>query len=170
MTAASDHRPFADARAFALGPGLLLFASISLLGNQIGSALRFPELGSAVLFPPYAVLTAALVATPRRHWVWYVIVGATTHAVAHLPHWSLSWVLLADVANIARALVAALLLRWLFGAPPRLDGLRALFLFVLSAVLIAPAVGATLGAANVVLHGASPTYWRPWSQWSCRTP
>jgi signal transduction histidine kinase len=32
-------------------------------------------------------------------------------------------------------------------------------------VLVAPAVGATIGAANVVLHDAAETYWRPWSAW-----
>ena len=41
-----------------LVPGLLPFALLSLLGNELASWLRYPELGSAVLFVPYAVLTA----------------------------------------------------------------------------------------------------------------
>ena len=155
------------ARAAMLPPaaGLLIFAPIALIGNAIGSVLRYPDLGSAVLFPPYAALTAALVVSRRRHWGWYVLVGALAHLVTHWPQWPLSWVLLADVANVARALTAAALLRWLFGGPPRLNGFRALGLFFLSAVVVAPAVGATLGAANVLLHGAAETYWRPWSGW-----
>jgi len=148
-----------------LARGLLLFVPIALVGNQIGSVLRYPDIGAAVLFPPYAALTAALVVSRRRYWIWYVLAGSLAHLVTHWPHWPLSWVLLADVANIARALTAATLLCWLFGGPPRLDSIRALSLFVVSAVVAAPAVGATIGAANVVLHGAAETYWHPWSAW-----
>jgi signal transduction histidine kinase len=36
---------------------------------------------------------------------------------------------------------------------------------LVSAVLVAPAVGATIGAANLVWLGASPSYWRPWAAW-----
>ena len=57
-----------------LGRGLLLFAPIAILGNFIGQWMRYPELGSAVVFPPYAALTAALLLSPRRDWVWYVAV------------------------------------------------------------------------------------------------
>jgi signal transduction histidine kinase len=144
---------------------MLFFVPIVLVGNEVGVALRFPELGSAVLFPPYAVLAAALVASARRHWGWYILVAAIAHALASLPHWSLVWVLLADVANVARALVAATMLRWLLGNPPQLGGVRALNRFFVSAVLVAPAVGATIGAANYVWLGASPAYWRPWAAW-----
>ncbi len=166
MTKKREQTPLgARAAMLPLGVGLLLFAPIALIGNAIGSVLRYPDLGAAVLFPPYAALTAALVVSRRRHWGWYILAGALAHLVTHWPQWPLSWVLLADVANVARALTAAALLRWLFGGPPRLDSFRALLLFILSAVLVAPAVGATLGAANVLLHGAAVTYWRPWSGW-----
>ena len=154
-----------DAVLLSLATGMLIFVPIILIGNAIGALLRFPELGSAGVFPPYAILTAALVASPRRHWIWYIIVAALAHAITSLPTWSLSWVLFADAANIARALVAAVGLRWLFGGVPRLDGGFALFKFFAVAVILAPAVGATIGAANVVLHGTSPTYWLAWTQW-----
>jgi signal transduction histidine kinase len=143
----------------------LLFLPVSLLGNEIGSALRYPDIGAAVLFPPYAALTAALVVSSRRHWVWYILVAGAAHFATHWPHWSVSWVLLADVANVARAVTAAVMLRQLFKGPPRLDTLRTLAGFIVSAAIVAPAVGATIGAANVVLHGASATYWQPWRAW-----
>ncbi len=155
----------ANARILPLALRLLLFAPISLLGNEVGLLLRYPEIGSALLFPPYALLTAALVMSPRRDWVWYIGVSAVTHTIPNWGHWSLSWILLADLANVTRAVVAAGMLRWSFGGPPQLEGIRALLLFVVSTVVVAPAVGATIGAANVVLHDGSPTYWRPWSAW-----
>ncbi len=146
-------------------PGLLLFTPLAFLGNEVGSLLRYPEMGSAVFFPPYAILTAALLATPRRDWVWYILLGGFTHALASLSQWSLSWVLLADLANTVRALVAALLLQWLFRGLPRLDSIPALLMFVVPAVLVAPAVAATIGATNVLLHDTSPRYWRAWTEW-----
>jgi signal transduction histidine kinase len=143
----------------------LLYVPVSLLGNVVGLSLRYPDIGSAVLYPPYAALAAALTVSSRRHWGWYILVAVAAHFITHWPHWTLSWVLLADVANVARALTAAVLLRRVFAGPPRLDDLRVLAGFVVTAAVIAPAVGATIGAANVVLHGASPTYWRPWTAW-----
>ena len=149
-----------------VGMGLLLFAPIVMLGSEIGAVLRFQELGSAVLFPPYALLTAALVASARRHWIWYILIAVAAHTIAGLPHWALS--------------VGALLrrgqhhprrssLRYCFAGFstdfPRLDGVPALFRFFASAVVIAPALGASIGAANAVLRGTSPTYGRPWLQW-----
>jgi two-component system, LuxR family, sensor kinase FixL len=155
----------ADAGIIPLAPGLLLFAPAILLGNHVGALLRYPEIGAAVLFPPYAILTAALLVTPRRDWIWYILVGTVAHFVTHWPQWTVTWVLLADMANIARALTATLLLQWAFGGQPRLDSVRALAAFVMSAVVVAPAVAATLGAADVMLHGAATSFWRPWSGW-----
>jgi signal transduction histidine kinase/integral membrane sensor domain MASE1 len=154
-----------DADLLPLATGMLFFIPIVFVGNELGVLLRFPELGSAVLYPPYAALTAALVASPRRHWTWYVLAATMVHAVANLPHWTLSWVLLADLANITRALVAAAGLRLFFGGPPKLDSIPELVLFCVAAVIVAPAVGATIGAANLVVHATSATYWRPWTGW-----
>jgi two-component system, LuxR family, sensor kinase FixL len=154
-----------DARTFPLAPGLLLYVPVSLLGNLIGLVLRYPDVGTAVLFPPYAALTAALVVSSRRHWVWYILVGSATHFVLSWPQWSASWVLLADVANVTRAVVAAVLLRQVFAGPPRLDDLHVLGGLVVSAALIAPAIGATIGATNAVLHVGPTSYGRMWSAW-----
>jgi signal transduction histidine kinase len=143
----------------------LLFAPIALLGNEIGTLLRSPDIGAAVLYAPYAALATALLVSLPRDWVWYILIGAGAHVVAHWPRWSLSWVMFAEVANVVRAIIAAVLLRRLFEGRPRLDNLPTLAGFVVSAALVAPAAGATLGAANVVMHGASPSYWESWGVW-----
>ena len=161
--AATDRE--ADAEPQRLAPGFWVFVLVCLLGNAVGSLFRYPDVGSAVLFPPYAALTAALVLSPRRYWPQYILVAVAAHFVTSWPTWSLSWVLFADVANVARALTAAVLLDRLFEGPPRLDGIRSLAVFVACVALIAPAVGATLGATSVVLHGASDAYWPPWKAW-----
>ena len=117
---------------------MLLLVPLTLVGNVVGSLLQYPDIGSAVLFPPYAVLTAALVAGRRRDWVWYILTASVAHFVAHWPRWPLSWVFVADAGNIARALVATMLLRRVFIGAARLDGLREFLLFCSSAVLAAP--------------------------------
>jgi signal transduction histidine kinase len=154
----------ADAERPPLAAALALFAILSVLGNLAGASMRYPEIGAAVMFPPYALLTVALLASPTREWKWYVLVGALAHFATHWPGWSVSWVLLADVANIARALCAAILLRRLFVGLPRLRSIGALARFIAVAALAAPAVGATLGAANAALHGAT-SYWATWAAW-----
>lgn len=152
-------------RAHRVVPGLLLFAPLCLLCNAFGPVFRYPEIGSAVFFPPYAVLVAALVVATRRDWIWYILVAAAAHLATNWPQWPLTWVLLADVANVARALTAAVLLRWVSTSPIRIDGVDALAGFLIPAAIVAPAVGATIGAASVVVHDAATSYWMPWRAW-----
>ena len=144
---------------------MLLFAPIVLLGNVVGAALRYPEIGSAVVFPPYAMLTAALLLSPKRDWGWYIGVSVVAHFAASWPRWSVAWIILADAANVARVLVAVALLRWWFKGLPRLENVGALARFALAAVVIAPAVAATIGALNPVIHGGPSNYWRTWIAW-----
>ena len=93
-------RPLSDAGALSLTSGLLLFAPLVLLGNAMGVIFKYPDVGAAVLYPPYAALTAALMLSRRRDWVWYILVGLIAHFATHWPRWSPSWVLFADLANI----------------------------------------------------------------------
>jgi signal transduction histidine kinase len=148
-----------------LAASLLLFVPLVFAGNEIGAILRYADVGSAVLFVPYAVLTAALVVSRPRDWVWYILIDSIAHFVAHWPQWPMSWVLLATVANVARALAAAVVVGRLCDGIPRFVGIRTLGCFVVGAVIVAPSIGASIGAANVVLHGGSDHYWRPWLAW-----
>ena len=148
-----------------LARGLAWFTPASLVANQMSELLQFPEIGAALLYVPYALLAAALVVAPRRDWIWYILAAVLAHVATHWPRWSLSWVLLANLANVARGLTAAVLLRWLCGGTPRINSLKALLRFAAAAVFAAPAVGATLGAANVMLHGAARSYGSPWAAW-----
>jgi len=145
--------------------GLLLFAPLILAGNEIGSLFRYPDIGAAVLFPPYALLTAALVVSRPREWVWYILLDSFAHFVTHWPQWPLTWVLLANIANVARALSAAVLVARLFDLHPRLNSMRGLWVFLGSCVVVAPTVGATLGALNAVWHDGQLSYWRTWNAW-----
>ena len=157
--------PSPGAPMLGLRRGMLLFAPIVLLGNVIGASLRYPEIGSAVVFPPYALLTAALLLSPKRDWGWYIGFSLVAHFAASWPRWSVEWVLLSDVANLARVLIAVVLIRRSFRGFPRLDDVASLARFALAAVIIAPAIAATIGALNPLIHGGPSTYWRTWIAW-----
>ena len=158
--------PEADARIFPLAPGLFLVGVLCWAGNALGIVLTYPDIGAAVFYPPYAVLTAALLHARRRDWKWYLLVAALAHLAANWPTSSLAIVLLTEVANIVRVLVAVWLLRWMFRGSPRFDNIRSLLSFVACGVVVAPAVGATIGAATVALPNAAAGYWDTWLAWS----
>jgi len=160
-TESSSH--FAEAGTLPLGRGLLLFAPLLVAASIAGVILRFPQHGAAILFPPYAALTAVLLVTRRRDWIVYVTISVLGHFAASLGPWSFSWVGLTAVGIIARASVAALLLQALLGPHPRLDSVASLVGFVLVAAIVAPAIGATIGATNVVLHDSPETYIASWT-------
>jgi two-component system sensor kinase FixL len=160
-----SHSQLAESGTLPLGRGLLFFVPLIFAGNLVGVVLRYPNHGAAIVFPPYAALTAVLLASHKRDWLLYVLVATVAHLVTSIEQWPYSWVMLADVANIARALTATLLLERLLGTHPRLDGVASLFYFIVAAAVVAPAVGATIGAANVLLHDVPQSYAETWNNW-----
>src|SRR3954465_15911891 len=103
--------PDADARMLPLAPGLIVVAVLCWAGNELGVSLRYPDMGAAILYAPYAFLTAALLTSKRKHWIWYILVAVLAHFAASWLNWPLSWLLLSELANLVRAFVAAELLR-----------------------------------------------------------
>ena len=163
MENTKSHSQLAETGTLPLGRGLLSFAPLLVAATIAGVILRYPQHGAAILFPPYAALTAVLLATPRRDWIVYITISVLGHFAASLGPWSVSWVGLTALGIIARACVAALLLQALLGPHPRLDSVASLVRFVLVAAIVAPAVGATIAATNVVLHDSPETYTASWN-------
>src|SRR3954469_17714987 len=93
-----------------------IVAAVVLVGCALGASVdtwvRFPGLGAAVLFPSYAIVTAVLWRTAPRRW-WVVLLAAT--AGSFLPRRlggaSITFVLLAELVNHLRAVMAAIGLR-----------------------------------------------------------
>ena len=134
------------------------------VGAAIGSALRFPHIGTAILYPPYAIVTAAMLLSPTRRWWVFLAAGSVG---AFLPHRlggdPVSFVLMAELANWARALLAAWGIRH-FGDSRRLDTLKGMTAFILFAVVLGPGLGAFIGAAVVWLYSGH-AYWVAWRPW-----
>ncbi len=136
------------------------------LGAKAGLLVRIPEVGTAVLFPPYAVLTAALLLTPAREWWLYVLAAAVGDYWPHQQgEGSASFVLLAEVANAARALTAATGVRLLCARRSSFHTLRDMLVFLSFAALLGPLVGAFIGAVDVMIHDQAADFWLAWQAW-----
>jgi PAS domain S-box-containing protein len=152
-----------DTRRLCLNATVL--CALCYLGNKFGAWVKFPHIGSALFFPPYAFLTAALLMLPRRHWWACLVASFAGHFAACWPAWPFTWVVLAEGANLSRALIAAIGLGYFSRGSLRLDTLRGAVIFVLVAVLLAPAAAALIGATNAVLHNGTENFWLPWTAW-----
>jgi PAS domain S-box-containing protein len=144
--------------------GLAVFL-FCLIGSELDARLQFPGVPSAVFYPPYAILTVALLLSPLNQWWVYFTAGVLAHFIGHWPQWPLSWVLLADVANMFRAGIAAIGIRRLSKGACRLDTLHGVVVFIVFVVFIAPALAALIGAALVVSYHRADNYWLPWENW-----
>ncbi len=132
-------------------------------GSVLGLLLRIPPATPSVIWPPNAILTAALLLVPPRRW-WLVLVPLLpVHFVVQLPTgWPVSLVLALFFTNCLEAVLAAGTI-WLLGdAPPRFDSPRRLSTFLL-AVVAATMVSGFLDAAAVTWF-LGERYWSVWNQ------
>jgi signal transduction histidine kinase/integral membrane sensor domain MASE1 len=147
--------------AFWLFVGLLL-STFYLFGAALVPA-PFSDNLPEPLYPPEAIVLAALLLTPARRW-WLLLIEAYVFEVVVF-----LWMgyrplptLLGHGANLIEPLVGALLVRRFMPTPPRFDTVRQVSLYTVS-VSVASAVGATLGAATLLLAGRP--YLPSWQAW-----
>src|SRR4029078_570503 len=94
------------------------------LASVVGFQLRLPPATTSVLWPPNAVLTAALLLTPPRRWPIILLAVLPVHLVLQLQtECPLAMILSLFVTNAMEAVVAAGLLYRLSDAPTRIDTL-----------------------------------------------
>ena len=142
---------------------LLVFAGY-YFGAKLGFALTFQPHTVSVLWPPNAILMAALLLTPVRTW-WIVLLAAfPAHCLVQLqsdipPHMIFCWF----VSNSCEALIGAGSTRSLIRGPVRLDRLRHVGIFYLCCVFLAPFLSSFLDAGFVVLNGwGGGSFWEIW--------
>jgi signal transduction histidine kinase len=116
--------------------------------------LQAPAAGVA-FFPSAGVTLAAFVLSDRRYWPVLIAVVASAEIAVDLQHGQTVGMALGfALANVAEPMLGATLLRWAYrrDASP----LRALALFVVTAVVIGPMLGGAIGGAVAALHGTDP--------------
>jgi PAS domain S-box-containing protein len=134
-----------------------LVGALSYLAAMVGVILSPP--GSlSPLWPGCAFLLAVLLCAPRKVWPALIAAGFTGIFLYNLQigmSMRVTGLLLA--ADGVEILVAALGVSYTIGGLPRLNSIKHLALYSLFAVILAPALGAFVGAAALGTH-----YWAMW--------
>ena len=154
-------------RAATLISTVLLVSAGYYVGGLIGIALRFPPSGIATIWPPTAILVAALLLTPPRTWWVYLLAAVPTHMhlVANFQPDVPPVVMFAQVgSNALHAVLAAVAVRRAVGTPTRFDSLRSMVLYILYAAIGATVVACALAVSVFVLTGWSADFWLAFRQ------
>jgi two-component system, LuxR family, sensor kinase FixL len=155
----SSHEPYP------LWVPAIVVALAYYIGAHIGFALtRLPN-PIAVLWPPNAVLMAALLLAPARHWPWLVLAALPAHLIAQ---WQsdvpMTMIVCWFISNVTEAVIGSWLVRRWLRETPTLTTVRSITVFVLCAVLAAPFLTSFLDAAFVTLIGwGQAGYWQLWT-------
>ena len=149
-------------RVAAFGIALAVCAGY-YLGSILGLLLRVPPATPSIIWPPNAILTAALLLVPPRRW-WLVLLPVLpVHIAVELPTgWPISLVLALFATNCAEAIVTAGVVWVLSDAPAHFDTPRRLSTFFLAVVLGTSLSGFFDAAAHAWIL-AEP-YWSVWGQ------
>jgi PAS domain S-box-containing protein len=139
------------------------------LGGILGIRARLSSTGSSALWPPNAILLAALLLTPVREWWIYLLATLATHL--HLTsnfqgNVPLLVMLCQVVGNSFQVVIAALAVRRFTIPLPRFDNifgnLKGTSAFVFLAAIVAPAAASAVAAYLFTATGWVEHFWRAW--------
>ena len=125
-------------------------------GSILGLLLRLPPATPSIVWPPNAILTAALLLMPQRRW-WVVLLPVLpVHVAVELwAGWPLSMVVALFLTNCTEAVICAGTVLLLSDSPPQFSTPRRLSIFFL-AVVVATAISGFLDAAAVAWFLGEP--------------
>ncbi|MFL5606551.1 MAG: MASE1 domain-containing protein, partial [Gemmatimonadaceae bacterium] len=134
------------------------------VGARMGLALTFGPSPVAALWPPNAVLLAALLLAPRSAWWVLLLAALPVHLYVELSGGvPLAMVLCWFASNCFEAVVGAWLVRRFVPGRVRLDSARNFGVFVLYATFLATFLSSFLDAAFVSWNGwGESPYWTVW--------
>jgi len=143
-----------------------LFAVAYFVAAKLGVLATFPDQGIAILWPPNAILLAALLLSPRRDWPKYLAAVIPAEVAADMPHFSFLQGLLFASVNIAECWLAAYFLQRTTKNQFDFYKLEHIALFALVAMIIASGLAGLMGAGVYALTThqeiAYATFWRIW--------
>jgi C4-dicarboxylate-specific signal transduction histidine kinase len=129
-------------------------------GTQVGLLLTPTGLAVSVMWPPNAMLLAALVITPRSRWPLYLLAVAPVHFATQLSHGipvttSIGWYF----TNTGEALVGALCLQRLQAPRGWFETFGGVLLFLTVVVVAVTGLMSFIDAGVVVLTGLDDQFW-----------
>jgi PAS domain S-box-containing protein len=158
-------------RTGAVAVTALVVAAGYYVGAMIGIALRIPPTPVSPLWPPNAILLAALMLTPPRIW-WVLLLAAfPAHLLSQLQGGvPLLMIVFWFISNVSQALLGATAIR-LVGAERQPDNVRSFSLFnvrsftvfVVFGAVLAPFVASFLDVGFVMMLGwGERVFWSVW--------
>jgi formate hydrogenlyase transcriptional activator len=143
-------------------PALLVCVSY-YAGAWITKALRFPDSHLSLIWPPTAILLAALLIVPLRKWWIYLVAVIPAHVLVQLQDGVPGWGIVSQlIGNLSQATLAAFSVRYFNKEAPLFDNFRGVVIFTLGAVLFAPLVVSSIAAYFYVLSGWEQNYGYAW--------
>ena len=139
------------------------FAVVHYLAALLGDNLIFPGTPVSVFWPASAVLLAALLVAPRRTWWLFVLAVLPGYLLIVVPRGIPPRVVLIQLlGNCGLALLGAVVIHRLVGAPRRFDRLGAMALFILVGAVVIPVVMSGSVAGAFASIGWSRNFWLTW--------
>src|SRR5215475_8136664 len=137
------------------------------LGYYVGAwsakALRFPDSHLSLIWPPTAILLAALLLVPGRKWWIYLLAIIPVHVFVQSQDDVPSWGIISQlIGNFSQALLAAFSVRYFNKEAPLFNNFRGVVVFTLGAVIFAPVIVSSIAAYLYVLSGWEQSYWYAW--------
>ena len=135
-----------------------------LVGTRVGLALTLPSDAGAVLWPPNALLLAALMLSPRRVWWILLLAVLPPHLAVELKGgvpatMAIAWY----VSNCLEALIGAAIFRAWAARGHETHTVRSFGVFMLGATFFGTFVSSFVDAGFVALIGwKSDPYWDVW--------
>jgi len=137
-----------------------------LLGGKLGVALKLQSEAVSVLWPPNALLLAALLLSPVRTWGFLLLAVLPPHLAVELKGGvPLSMALCWYVSNCLEALIGAAIFRAWVARHGEMHSVRAFGVFMLGATFFATFVSTFADAGFVTLLGwRGGTFWHVWQE------
>jgi signal transduction histidine kinase len=129
------------------------------LTAMLGEALAFPSAPVSALWAPNAILFAALLSAPTRHWWMYLLAIVPVHFTAQLPVSPFSQVFIQYVVNCAESVLGAMALLCLERRPIAFDRLSATANLIVIGSLAVPFATSVAMAAGFALAGVGGDFW-----------
>ena len=167
-TAASPMRPWSTVpgqrRRMPVVMSALLLAVSYFLGVHAGFALTSEHAPVAVLWPPNAVLLAALLLSPRQDWPVLIAAALPAHILAEISaDVPFTMVMCWFVSNVTEALIGAFAIHGYLHRAPQFDRFRDLVVFLIGAPLLGTLLSSFLDTGFVAAIGWRYTeFWEVW--------